>query len=533
MTFVWYFLHRNLETEESQSISWKEIAGYEGPPGPLGPAIVPPDPPTRASFLTTPDGVLLAVGYRIHPVLIWNALDLQLLGACKPNVTNNGIHAMVFSPNPEVPALLVSLHHGSLCVFDYLTMELRVDKPDIYATSIACSSDGRTVLIGSNQGIIEIFELDQEPETARMTLTIIYRSDHPLDEPIRGVSFSPSGRFVDVRGRQGRVWTPEAIARNRTTDRKSLKGSPGGAIALRSPPRPSHRVQRAASEPEITSPVIPIEGGNMVIAGKSNGNLVLFSTTDAEIRRLYQYPHEARIASLIVVESRNRVISADDWSRIVVADFGLPLSNLTATPELIKPSIILDQRFQNTVTRMLASPSGDSVLVSSRHIDQLWKIPSGEVFVAGTPAGTTNTSNLTDTTSHSPHGSVSPAPGTPMPESRRPGPRAAFQHPTHPEWFVVVARDIARVYSWDDFTELTSPEGIRLVRESSAETTDDPPSSPQTNVPWDKVIHFLPRRPQLRHRALPAVAILPSTALFNACKRARSFLADRCRPPRC
>jgi hypothetical protein len=234
--------------------------------------------------------------------------------------------------------------------------------------------------------------------------------------------------------------------------------------------------------------VIPTGDGKVVIAGKSNGDVVLFSTVDAEqIGVLYQ--HRAPIVSLAVVESRNRVVSADDWSRILVADFEVPLSKLATTPQVIKPSIVLDQRFEAAVTRMLASPSGNSVLMSSRHTDQLWKLPSGEVFAAGRPAGMISTSNLADTASSFPPGLVSPTTGTSMlggDAKTSSGPISAFQHPTNPEWFVAVTRDIARVYSWEDFTELTSREGIRLVRKSSAETPDGTPSPPQTNLPWDK-----------------------------------------------
>lgn len=68
-------------TTETEKISWKD-AGLPEEPGiySSGQSIVPPNPPSRIAFLTTANKVFLAVGYRAHPILIWDALDLLLLG---------------------------------------------------------------------------------------------------------------------------------------------------------------------------------------------------------------------------------------------------------------------------------------------------------------------------------------------------------------------------------------------------------------------------------------------------------------------
>ncbi|KAK4118645.1 hypothetical protein N657DRAFT_659477 [Parathielavia appendiculata] len=469
----------NLGTEETESISWLDVRNY-GPSEGYPPMsdIIPPDPPSRVSFMTTPDGVLLAVGYRVHPVLIWNALDMQLLGTCKPDVPNNGINAMAFNPNPEIPALLVSFQDGSLCVFNYLTMELQVSKPDVYASSVACSSDGRTVAIGSHEGVIEVFEFDQAHNGATITLTIIYRSNHPLDEAIRRVGFVADGlRFVDLRGRQGRVWAPAAVF-------------------------------HTGVDPNITSLPILSANGNFVVAGKSNGDVVLFSAADAkDIGVLYQHPHGASVVSVAIVESRNRVISADDGSRILVVDLEVPLSQVTAASCLRKPMIVLDHRFGGAAARVLAHLAGDRVLVSGRYSDELWKIPSGELAPA---------------ISSFPPRPVSPAQGASTStddRTMRAGPRSVFPHPTCPEWFVIVVRDVARIYSWDDFTELTSPEGIRLLKEP-IDANRTPSSPPVPNISWEHATttyhvghNFVVERFQPSPSVPPRVYLWPATEL--------------------
>jgi hypothetical protein len=259
-----------------------------------------------------------------------------------------------------------------------------------------------------------VFELEQAHNGASLTLSIIYRSNHPLDEAIRRVVFSPDGlRFVDVHGRQGRVWAPAALVRKGTSERESSIGSSEADAALLFPPRSSHRVLQTTRAPKITSPLVPLADGKLLIAGNGNGDVVLFSTAEAEeIRTLYQHGRGASIVSLALVESQNRVISADDGAQILVVDFEVPLARVAATPGLIEPSIVLDQRFNSSVVRLLTNPAGDRLLVSGRYNDQLWEIPPGKVFLAGGLAdGDSSQSNLPVPNGSAPPRPVSPSPG--------------------------------------------------------------------------------------------------------------------------
>lgn len=170
---------------------------------------VPEQAAECAAFLTTGDEVLLAVGYREGLILIWNAIEPQLLRVCEAGITNIGIAAMAFNPDPEIPVLVVSYQDGSLNVFHYTTTErvagVKIRKPTrgVYANCIACSPDGQNILIGNNAGDIEIFALRRNDSDGTVTaLESIYRADHPIDEtaPIVGVAFGRGGqRFADVR----------------------------------------------------------------------------------------------------------------------------------------------------------------------------------------------------------------------------------------------------------------------------------------------------------------------------------------------
>ncbi|KAK1761729.1 hypothetical protein QBC33DRAFT_564472 [Phialemonium atrogriseum] len=435
----------SLNTGQHDSRSWKS-GDYS-----YSHVAVPDQPPVSAAFMAGTDDVLLAVGYRNHPVIIWNVLELEPLGQCAA-VDNNGIDDMTFNPNPEIVALVVSYNDGRLCVFDYMTMEPAFALSSIFAQRMACSPDGRSLVTGSSRGVIEVFEFDQGYD-GRTILTPIYRIN-ALEDSIRGVTFSSDGlRFADVRGQQCRVWAPAALVRKNnelesTSDAVTLTAMAAGVLG-------------GPDNPEITSALVASVDGRCVVAGKRGGNVALFSTVDGrEVGVLYQH---ARAVSVVVValgEPANLVVSADDSGRVLAAELAMPLPNAAATAQLpgqkLSPSrMVLDRRFGGVVVRLLINAAADRLLVSGRNIDELWELPSGKVLASTeppVPAAPSTAVSALDSTSTS--GAAATAVSS----------RSAFQHPANSAWFVVVAGDVVRIYNWADFSELTPADGIRLER---------------------------------------------------------------------
>jgi len=89
--------------------------------------------------------------------------------------------------------------------------ELRYRIRDVYAHSLACSPDGRTLVTGSSRGTIQIFEFaGSEGEN----LSLIYRIN-AYEDGIRGIAFSSDSlRFADIRGSQCRIWEPAVLVYN-------------------------------------------------------------------------------------------------------------------------------------------------------------------------------------------------------------------------------------------------------------------------------------------------------------------------------
>jgi len=446
--------------------------------------MIPSQPPSRVAFLTTTNDevpIIMAVGYRAHPVMVWNALDLRIMGVCDPGIENNGIDAMVFNPNPDIPALVVSYQDGSLCIFSYLEMELQTLKPGVYAHSLACSSDGRSLVTGSNQGLIEVFDFETE-NSGLITIVQIYRTSHPLDLTIRGITFSADGlRLIDVRGQQGRVWTPAALVRKSAGDvESSVVDSTSGDASSLLPPKSTGMVS-CLGDSVITSPLRVTMDGAHVVVGNSSGEVTLFSTADALlVGVLYQHAHGASVVNITLGEARNMVISADDSGRILVAELSASMSKVSEMPKPQRARIVVDRRFGTAVVRMLVNTTINRLLVCGRHVDQLWEIPSGKVIVDRSHSEATGATSGSATQTVPIPASASSASMSIVSlgkvDSMAPLAahlHSAFRHPATDDWFVLTTGDIARIYNWSDFAEQTSPMGIRLERRTASEPSED------------------------------------------------------------
>jgi len=446
---------RDIMTGDTDSVSWLE--GHHAADREQG--TIPTQAPSCAAFLVRDDRVLLAVGYRSHPIFVWDALELELIGICQPSFYNNGINDLVFSPDPEIPVLLVSFQDGSLCVFDYTTMELHHHRPDVFAQSLAFSSDGRTLAAGKSQGLVEVYEVEEAHIGRSTTLGLMYRTKHPPDQRIQGVSISPDGRrFVDVRGRQGRVWAPAALVRKIDTESESSIASNANILSTAPPPAAAGMIQ-IIEDPEITTQLaVSYDKEQCVLAGRSNGDVVFFrvaSPTQACV--LYRHGHNSSVVSIALSTSGNLVATADDSGRVLVVQVPGPLSSIG--PQ--KPITRLDRRFGGSVAKVLLSPVTESVLVCGLREEKVWQIPAETTLNAGEAQQANST-------------------GPPRPSSIHDesfdgilSSRSAFQHPINPGWYVVVVDDTARVYSWVDAAELSRANGIQLVRNPTRDAQED------------------------------------------------------------
>jgi hypothetical protein len=439
------------------SVSWHE---FDCPPTFKWDSI-PTYTPSRAAFLVQDDYVLLAVGYRSDPVFVLDVLELRLLGVCETAGGYNGIHDMAFNPNPEIPLLVVSGQSGSLYVFDYTTMELSYTRPHVFADSLAHSPDGRALVAGKHQGSLEVFKVDFAHHGESAMLVSIYQNSHTSDLGLRGVSFSPDGRrIVDAHGHHVRVWAPDALVRSLDQE---FHSSVGGDLALFQLPVVSSTSTGMIEtlrldEADITSPLVTWPDKNFILAGKSNGDVVMFSTTDtSEISVLYRHARGGAIITVDVNPSRGLIASADDSARVLVMQFACPLPSLAGE----KPVKRLDQRFGGAVRQVLLSPATDHVLVGGRFEEQVWPIPSVST-PPPRPGQDTNTTLSAKLRSS---------------DARIPS-RSVLQHPRNPAWYIVMIDDTARVDSWVSSAPPKDAMIVHLDRKQPQTTDEDTHTQP-------------------------------------------------------
>ncbi|KFA52959.1 hypothetical protein S40293_09406 [Stachybotrys chartarum IBT 40293] len=406
---------------------------------------IPKQPPTRARFSPAIPGyeLLMSVGYRSHPVAIWSPLEMQLLGSCGTG-TANGVFDTLFNPNPEIVALVVAYAQGDLCVYNYTTMKLDLTRPNVHAIRLSCSQDGRTLVTGNSRGVIQVFEFDLD-RAGDIILTPIYRAQ-AFESGIRSIALSFDGlRFVAIGRRQCQVWEPAALVR---TDNELESISEAIPLAQGGSP-----VSRTPVKDQITTPLLAFNDGLLILAGKSDGDVAVFSSTDGlEIGIAYTHGHGASIVTVVIAESKGIVVSADQSGRVVVAvlrdDYQQASVETSVGTKPMLARIIAQRQLGRAVSRLLVNQVADYLLVSGNDVDELWELPTGRLLTVRETSGSPDASGSAE------------APTAPSTAAIR----TAIHHPTDTSLFILMFGSLARVFRWSDFTELTPNEGILLQR---------------------------------------------------------------------
>ena len=365
--------------------------------------------------------ILLAVCYPNHPILIWDSMELQLLGKCE---TTNGqaIRDMVFNPNYEIPALVVSYASGDLVVFDYTTLKIDTCRPRVFAERWSFSKDGQSLACRTEHGTIDVFEFDRGC-TGNIELTPIYRINSVGEYWTKDMAFHPEGlRFVGITKRQCRVWEPAARFR-----RDSRVEVAGDVVPL---PHKTVGAVIAPHQPHISTSLTASKDGRFIVGGNKDGQVILFSAKDgSELGTAYSHDQGALIGSLVFADSGGVVASSARDGRVIVAElppgegpsFDLPLK------------IILDQSHGGHVEQLLFSPEANHLLVVTWKATELWGLPQGILLGR-----------------HQVFGDFTPKP-------------SVIHHPSDPTLFIYVSGKICRIFNWADFSELTTTDGVQRL----------------------------------------------------------------------
>ncbi|GLB12828.1 hypothetical protein AtubIFM61612_000215 [Aspergillus tubingensis] len=354
-----YTITWDLQEEQSEGETWSWTRSFHETTGQARPT----QPPGKALF--SDDCSMFAVSYRGRPVYLFDVKSETLVGSCSRNTgavagRQYVVDALAFNPNREISALVVSYGDGALVVYDIWSTEPRYQTADVFAHTLACSPDGRTLVTGSSRGTIQIFEFSGAQGTS---LTLVYRIN-AFEEGIRGIAFSSDSlRFTDIRGSQYRIWEPAVLVGNDYDEGSQSELSQ--AVTLK--PK-SVGMLEGPPDAEITT-MCTDTSGRYLLYGKEDGVVAYLNIQEATHREvLCRHVLNVRVTCIAYCDQLGVLATADESSRIIVSTVKITATGIEAL------SVVCDMRSDQPVLALLLDPSGTKLLVQGRHLTRIWTV---------------------------------------------------------------------------------------------------------------------------------------------------------------
>ena len=159
----------------------------------------------------SPEGDMIAFGYRGHPVTVWDLGTEEQVGQCNMTPDEMGMTTQTRTLG-EITALTWHPFNGEIYGLHREGLMFKWDPYDDEASAtvharahfLSLSRDGSLVATGDTEGTVKVYT------TAGLALVYQLSSqDHVLD-----LAFSvDSKRLYDIRGDYGNVWEPNALVR--------------------------------------------------------------------------------------------------------------------------------------------------------------------------------------------------------------------------------------------------------------------------------------------------------------------------------
>ncbi|KAG8529168.1 uncharacterized protein KY384_005803 [Bacidia gigantensis] len=300
---------------------------------------------------------LIGIAYRQRPISFWDLEDNSFIGqyhktgAVYPEPL---IHDFAFNPNPDICLAAVAYQSAEVAVFDPFTQHT-VAVAAAPVSSLAASPDGSTLVTGSGDGIIKIFEFE--------TLRLLYQIDS-YQQDIRALAFNSNNlRILDIRGNQFNIWEPSTLAYRPTSrDDSSLNFTESARGE-------AEYVANAMFDDDLTVTAIAThQDSKFLFCGRENGTVALYSSSSGlELKALAGHGPNLAITRLQWID-KHRLLLAKDRSGSV------------SLQRVIRDD---SREFQSTLvlphsgcraSEVLLSPDGDRLLISTNDGAQVWTL---------------------------------------------------------------------------------------------------------------------------------------------------------------
>lgn len=304
----------------------------------------------------SPEGHNIALGYRGHPLTVWELDGPQLVGRCL-RVFDNLTQSTAAHAWGEVTKVSWHPYTGEVIglylegvIFRWHPYHDETQEVHAGANSFAVSQDAKCLATGDPNGIIKLFGM------ADFSLVYQFASQ----DPIFDVCFAPdSRRLYDVRGSHGNVWEPNALIKlsesNETNDDSvSVKSLSSQSTILRTMPGKIDPVAALAPQPS----------GGLYCSGTKSGLIEIFEASRGNIAELRRSTSFTGIEHIVWSDDGKLVAFTDISGRLFVRSVSSNAGGGKSSAVEGKLEMVIDVT-EGSIRQIMFHPDSNRLLVYS------------------------------------------------------------------------------------------------------------------------------------------------------------------------
>ena len=296
----------------------------------------------------SPDGLNVALGYRGHPLSVWEVEGPSLVGHCM-RVIDDSTQSEAIQAWGEVIQITWHPYTGEVIglymegvVFRWHPYHDETEELHTGANSIVVSQDGKCLAAGDPNGIVKLYSLSG--------FHLVYQ--FASQDPVYDLCFAPdSRRLYDVRGSHGNVWEPDALIRlSESADDPSDADDESGDVLSN------------ISKIDIVTALAAQPGGRMHCRGTESGSVGLVETNNAAVLEVHSSKSFMGIEH-IVWSNDGRLLAFSDLSGRVFVQCIIPASGATVSCKVEQLIEIAVNVADGAICQLMFNPISSMLLV--------------------------------------------------------------------------------------------------------------------------------------------------------------------------
>lgn len=296
----------------------------------------------------SPDGNNVALGYRGHPLSVWEVEGPELVGHCL-RVFDDSTQSNVAHAWGEVIQLTWQPYTGEVIglylegvVFCWHPYHDETQELHTGANSIVVSQDAKCLAAGDPNGIVKLYSL------ADFNLVYQFASQ----DPVFDLCFAPdSRRLYDVRGSYANVWEPDALLRLSESAETHTRSEERAQTALKTSGK-IDCVTALASQPN----------GRVYCSGTESGLMKLAETSRTNVLELRKSKSFMSIEHVVWSDDGRYVGFTDLSRRVFVKSVSRPAG--ATGPWTIEPKLELAIGVvEGAIRQLFFHPDSSTILV--------------------------------------------------------------------------------------------------------------------------------------------------------------------------